>query len=77
MTQYGTWVLFALMVATPAAGQTSDTAPRRVQGLFRYGPETCKKRCAYDTVCLKECSQHDLTPDELRATVPQKEEPKK
>jgi hypothetical protein len=52
--RYGTGILLALLVLTPAKGQTPDAAPR-VQGLFRFGPETCKKRCADDAACFKEC----------------------
>jgi hypothetical protein len=77
MRQYRTWTLLALLVLTPAKGQTPDAAPR-VQGLFRYGPETCKKRCADDIACFKECTQHELTPDELREIVnQQKQQPRK
>jgi len=63
MQRYGIWTLFALLVLTPAAGQTPDAAPV-VRGVFRYGPDTCKKRCADDAACFKECTQHELSPDE-------------
>jgi hypothetical protein len=77
MQRYGTWTLFALLVLTPAAGQTPDAAPR-VQGLFRYGAETCKKRCADDAACFKECTQHEVAPAELREIVnQQKQQPRK
>jgi hypothetical protein len=73
----GTGILLALLVLTPAKGQTPDAEPR-VRGFFGFGPETCKKRCADDAACFKECTQHKLTPDELRDIVnQQKQQPKK
>jgi hypothetical protein len=77
MRQYRTWTLLALLALAPAKGQTPDTTPR-VRGFFSYGLETCKKRCADDAACFKECTQHELTPDELRDIVnQQKQQPRK
>jgi hypothetical protein len=77
MRQYRTWTLLALLVLAPAKGQTPDATPR-VQGLFRYGPETCKKRCADDAACFNECRQHEITPAELRDIInQQKQQPRK
>jgi hypothetical protein len=77
MLQYRTWTLLALLVLTLAKGQTPDATPR-VQGLFRYGPETCKKRCADDAACFNECRQHEITPAELKDIIDQqKQQPRK
>jgi hypothetical protein len=71
------FLVHALLAPAPAKGQTPDPTPR-VRGFFSYGPETCKKRCADDTACFKECMQHELTPDELRDIInQQKQQPRK
>jgi len=68
MQRYATWALFALIVTTPVAAQTPDAASR-VQGGFAHGADFCKKRCADDAACFKECTQHFLAPDEVRDVI--------
>jgi hypothetical protein len=70
MHRYGRSILLALLVIAPVAAQTPATEPV-VRGCFKYGDESCKKRCGDDMVCFKECTQHCLTPEEVRDVIKQ------
>jgi len=73
MILYAMSIAAALLVAVPAAAQTSTSEPR-VRGCFSHTDVFCKKRCSDEAVCFKECKTQCMTPGDGDSIM---QEPKK